>query len=158
MTGYMGSTLSKRWTWMLLMIAALGLLFVHLLQYNWTLHARMNLLFRGYVLCHLQSPSQMKPPSEPLPPMFVSKLVYANGVCVGYLDRYGYFLPISNAGNRDQLNAKTTTDVVILFCLERILIATCIAICLDLLWRFYKERSVGNQPRGFGPTPPLRRD
>jgi hypothetical protein len=58
---------------------------------NWTLRARFNLLFHGYVFCKLTRPVGAE--SFPVMPVhhFVSRLVYCRGVCVGSLDPSGQF-------------------------------------------------------------------
>src|SRR5713226_6645793 len=111
----MSKSTNSRRIWLLLVIASSCWLLVHSLRYNWTLHARLNLLLRGYVFSHLESPTQVNGLPAPRQMEFVSKLVYKSGVYVGYLNTYGEFRSASDTGNVDLLNAQFVTTNVALF-------------------------------------------
>jgi hypothetical protein len=75
-------------------VAAFGFLLSDSVGRYWSLHARLNLLLGGCFFCHVESASNLEN-VFPRPSEFVSKLVYKDGVYVGYLNRYGIF--VSNA-------------------------------------------------------------
>src|SRR5438105_574856 len=85
-------------------------------RHSWILHARLNMLVRGYPLCRLEIPPDFGKLAAPKPTGFVSAFVYRDGTYVGWLDRYGTFLLGDEmAGSQDERETKTE---IILFALE----------------------------------------
>ena len=108
---------TKRRLVMLLLIAASGCLLCHLLLSNWNMHARLSLLLRGYVGCHL---SEMDTSSNSLAiHEMASKLVFSLGVYVGYLTPYAEFVSRSDT-NSDSSVAfhRQFRTTLILICLQ----------------------------------------
>jgi hypothetical protein len=130
--------LNKRLTLALFLVSLLACIIFHLLQYNWTIHARLNLLLQGHGFCRLQSPGKMKEQSLPQPTEFVSKLVYDGGVYVGYLNRYGDFIPAGRTSVGAPVGGLTL--VIILLYGERLLLLVSSALLLMWLWRIRQER------------------
>jgi hypothetical protein len=142
---------SKRKAWLLLFVVALASVFVHALQHNWTLHARLNLLLRGYVFYHLEPPDHVENLPVSQRSEVISKLVYSRNTCVGYLNPYGTFVQLGNAHSWDSLQSNALTTTVILFYLEIALIVAASSIVLSLAWYYYRERKKIGQPRGVHP-------
>ena len=122
-------------TWILLIIVASSCFFVHLVRCNWTLHARFNLLLQGHVFCHLEPPSQFKEPPITNTIGFISKWVYLDRKCIGYVNPYGEFISTGMVGRLDPLNNNAMVSILCLFYLEWMLIIILVAICTNLVWR-----------------------
>jgi hypothetical protein len=123
-------------SWVLLLVAAAGGLFFYLAQNNWTLHARLNLVLHGHVFCRLESPEKLNELPPPRPTEFVSKLVYAKGTYVGYLNPYGDFISASKGALDWEVQRKIT---MVLFILECAFVAAFVGILLHWLWRAWKQ-------------------
>src|SRR5271165_1716047 len=114
----MNTISSNRNRWLLLAISAFICISIHFIQYNWTLHARLNLLLQGYVFCHFEPPSELKTSPPLLPAEFVSTLVYNNGSCVGYLNPYGDFRTVSDVAHSVPQSNRFINTTIILFYAE----------------------------------------
>jgi len=138
---HMSKTLKKGRAMALLLILAVGCLCAHLLQYNWTLHARLNLLLRGHVCSQLKPPGSGKELPAARPPELVSEWVYEGGRCVGYLNPGGHFVPISDVAVG--WNAKSDSDMattIVLFYSKWLLLLTSLVVCATFSWRAYTQR------------------
>lgn len=133
----MKSFATKRNLVMLLITIALGWLFVHSLRSNWTLHARLNLLLRGYVFCHLED--RFKGPLTPSGTAFVAKWVYSHDACVGYLNPYGGFVSFSESGAWNPLDSKTMIENVVLFYTEWLLVLLFVSVIINLAFKFSQK-------------------
>jgi len=120
----------------LLLVAAAGVLFFYLCQNNWTLHARLNLLLHGHVFCRLESPDKLNELSALRPTEFVSKLVYAKGAYVGYLNPYGDFVS-SSKGSLDWDVQRRIT--LILFLLQCGFAVAFMAVVSHWFWHVWKQ-------------------
>src|SRR5437773_167447 len=60
---------------------------------DWNLHARFNLLLHGYVFYELRVPNGTGDFANVGNNQFVSRLVYCDGKCIGFLDPFGQFTP-----------------------------------------------------------------
>jgi hypothetical protein len=120
---------------------AVAWLSLDLLQNNWTLHARLNMLLRGYVFCRLESPGRIE--QLPLRPAneFVSKLAYKGHTYVGYLDPYGNFVPTSNTSiDRDAQASRNMVTTVVIFYSKWLLVLASAIFLSNLLWQIHRER------------------
>lgn len=143
----MNNMLNRRRTWVLLLLATAACILVHLLQHNWTLRARFNLLLQGHAFCHLESPYQSNEPPFPPPVGFVYKLVYKNGVYIGYLNRSADFRTASDTTDPGLLNNRVMATTVVLFYSKWLFFVVAVSAGVILVSRFCKER------RSVVPTP-----
>lgn len=127
--------------WIALTIALLACLFSHLLLSNWTLHARFNLLLHGYLFVELKPPGQYEGLSTERVPSFVSRWVFKENECLGYLDRYGNFISESRSENWDGLDARTIVATAILFYSRIGLLFISLFISLALLVQEFRRRA-----------------
>src|SRR5438093_13230137 len=134
------NNLNGRRIWVLLLIPAAACVLVHLLQHNWTLRARFNLLLQGHAFCHLESPDQSNEPPFPPPVGFVYKLVYKNGVYIGYLNRSADFRTASDTTDPGLLNNRIMATPVVLFYLKWLFFTVSVLAGMTLIWQVYKER------------------
>jgi len=139
----MHTCFGRRKQLLLFCVAILGVVFAHCLQYNWTLHARLNLLLQGYVFCRLESPDSaiLQLPVRPSEP--VSKLVNSRGEYVGYLNPYGDFIPLSSTEKFEFRGGKT---IAILHYSEMMFLVVAIGSLVNWLWCLRKRESLPRSP------------
>ena len=133
----------------LLLIGAFVFLLSGACRHNWLLHARFDMLLRGYVFCHVEIPPDLSQLAEPKPTGFISALVYQNSTCIGSLNRYGTFvLRNETAASQDEREAKRG---IVLFVLEYMFGAIFVGASLALLWDIVRGRwdlSTGGRANG----------
>lgn len=109
-----------------------------LIQGDWYLNARLNLLVGGHWMCSLVSPDDMRDgaPVES-PHGFVARYVYERGHLVGYLDRYGNFSP----SDLKRVNYETGSQILfVIIILRRLCIALVLLATTCMIWRAIKYR------------------
>lgn len=122
---------SKAAAW--LVVLAISFLLVHLVQKNWMLRARLNLLLRGYVFCGLVTPDAEQLATLPTNE-FVLKLVYKGDKCVGFLDASGQFIGRSdNAAGWDSRLRRDMAMTVVLCYLKWLLVGGFAVVAMRVL-------------------------
>lgn len=101
---------ASKWVAVLLIALVTGLT-AHFAQQSWRCHAWLSLLAKGHFNVQLRDPSEQ----AFNPHVFASRLVYAKGEYVGYIDPYGHFV-----GKSEQsVDLKTEGNIMIsLYVLE----------------------------------------
>jgi hypothetical protein len=84
----------------------------------------------------LESPDKLNELPPPRPTEFVSKLVYAKGAYVGYLNPYGDFVSASEGKLNWEFQRKITLVQVLL---EYAFAVAFVVIVLHWLWRAWKQ-------------------
>jgi hypothetical protein len=126
----------------ILFVAAALFLLSALCRHNWFLHARLNMLLRGYVFCQVEVPPDLGKVRDFHPTGFVSGLVYAKGVCVGSLNRYGAFVLRNETDiSTDEREARTE---IILFVSEYLFGAVLAGATLALVAKIAMRKSVSS--------------
>jgi hypothetical protein len=125
-------TIRKRTAFVIFLFAVASCVLLHLLQTNWTLRARLNLVLGGLVFCNLESPDQVNQPPVPAPPEFVSKLVYKGGIYKGYLNRYADFVSVEDSTPPGTIRGMNT--VIILHYAKYACLLLSVALLGIFLW------------------------
>jgi len=96
---------------------------------SYKLETRIHLLSYGYVFCHLVPADQVD--TAELPHVLVSRVVYQDRTCIGYMNRDGYFFPKSKTDlmdlDQDIVRQATVDQTLFLLRWGMILIVVAIA-------------------------------
>jgi hypothetical protein len=125
--------------------------FFHCVRVQWATRARFNLVLHGQAAAQMRTVTKADVDESGIQPgLSVARLVYSGGRCVGYVDRYGLFIPLwlqsqSYAKQADyELRSQLISDLLP-FALE-LVTGTAGAVAAVLVMKGIRERvGPGNQ-------------